>query len=678
MEIIPLRFRPFLVILFLSIFVTVFNSPADAIGDVSQNHFTIILNQVRGSECCGVGSLDNLKFQQAGLKKLNLIGNFALRYDVLTDSSFMSVVESDEQSEYGALLEITPELAKKAGAVYKSDVSKWYEAQNAFLIGYSQPDRKKIIDTYMGEFKEQLGFYPKFSSAWMIDAWSLAYLKQNYGISTHQLTREQFGTDSYTLYGGPVHYPYYPSKNWALIPDSSSETMPLIIRQTISDPVYVYGDKTDSYTSQPNDYFLRNDTTEYFKHLFTQAHTQVGSYTFALVGLENSMSEPMQTEFMKQLDFIYSWQNMSSNNKVVSVSDFELWRRSQVGAKMSIYHGVSSKDEAEQAWWINTSKYRARVRLSSGNLSITDLRIYDKNFRDPYYESEAKSLGWWVVPFVLDGSRYFEGSSDGTIIKNDNLKNRPVGVGNPIGINLDKDVEGLVVEETEYGKLFKTDNKQLVLFGDDQIKLFAQPNLESLNQLPKPLVDLGWTAEDGKNSWGFNFKDFVLKPFVSISNLDLVRNSFKSMLFPEKQLETFDAEKSSLYVNNDYAQVGRNPVRLVLFPKNAQGTGILLPKYPQIMSSKEVKDISVHEQHQNNGMIFIDLSNDKPLETTVTVKYEDFEKKLQVYFSPNCKNEKLYCLLHPKQFWWYLKTYLGDKTRAEEEIKQKTELFVDG
>jgi hypothetical protein len=50
------------------------------------------------------------------------------------------------------------------------------------------------------------------------------------------------GVDSYTLYGGPVHYPYYPSQNWALVPAAqNNENMPIIVRQTITDPVYNYG-----------------------------------------------------------------------------------------------------------------------------------------------------------------------------------------------------------------------------------------------------------------------------------------------------------------------------------------------------------------------------------------------------------------------------------------------------
>lgn len=659
-------------------FSLVFNSSFQkvAAAEVTPTHFTVILHQLRGPECCERGNVKWFKRDLESLENNELVGNFAIRYDALQSESYIELIKKDAKNEYGALLEVTPQLAQHADVTYKSDPARWYEAQNVFLIGYTQEERKKIIDTYMAFYEKQMGVLPKFSSAWMIDAWSLAYLKEKYGIVAHQITREQFGTDSYTLYGGPVHYPYYPSSNWALIPDNTNTKMPLMMRQTIMDPVFVYGDKTDSYTSQPNDYFIRDDTTEYFKHLFFQAHAQNNPYTFALIGLENTMSESIQAEYEDQLRVVGTWQKNDASNRAVTISAFETWLRQQTN-ELTSYAGAAQKDANEKAWWINTPTYRARVRLSAGELSITDLRLYHKDFKDPYISTPAKSFGWWVVPFVLDGSRYFEGSTGGSIIKNDFVKNRPAEVGAPIKIILSKNVNTVELVNTENGKLIKSGTTNIVLFTPKDIQFTDTISLTTLTNLPPPLIQLKWTTSDEQDSWGFTLQEKTLLPFVNSTDLDAARNEYKPFLFPEKQFDTLHVANTSLYINNNRSIAGRNPVRLVLFPKNEKGEAILLPSYPQVTAEPHVEEIEFHEQHQNNGMIFIDFLNAKPMKTHVTVTHGDFSDDLTIYFAPNCKEQKLHCILHPRQAWWYLRTYLDDRARAKEEQRQKEEAFVD-
>ena len=413
-----------------------------------QPHYTLILNQVRASECCDAGNLQFFQTQLTELNHLKLKANFALRFDVLSDEGYLALVEKNPGQDYGALLEITPQLAASAGVNYKGNENNWYEAQNVFLIGYTREERQKLIDTYMQQFREKLGNYPQFSSAWMIDNWSLQYLKSEYGVVAHQITREQFGTDSYTLYGGPLHYPYWPSDNWAMIPDGKNLSMPLIIRQTIMDPVFCYGDKTDSYTSQPNDYLLRQDNLNYFKYLFAQAHQQNNAYTFALIGLENSMGEAAQQEFRRQLAVVKTWQEENSEeNLVLGVKDFVAYLESASNSLLTVYAGQSQKDSTEAAWWINTNSYRARLRLSDGVLAISDLRLYDARFSDPYSEDSAGSLGWWVVPFAIDGSRIFEGNSDYLMLRNDRLKGRLASYGQPEEILVKTDFKNLDVKK---------------------------------------------------------------------------------------------------------------------------------------------------------------------------------------------------------------------------------------
>lgn len=641
-----------------------------------QQHFTVIINQTRGDECCDPGTVDAFEAQLKKLKDLDLSSHFSLRIDVLENQEYLNLVEEYSEFQYGALLEVTPDLAKRAGVIYKGSASQWYEAQNIFLIGYSQTDRKKLIDTYMSEFKKNLGYYPLFSASWMIDSWSLSYLKKQYGVLVHQITREQFGTDSYTLYGGPMHYPYWPSDKWALVPEQGNFSQPLIVRQTIMDPVFNYGDRSSSYTSQPNDYAFRHVSLDYFKHLLQQAHNQPGSYTFALIGLENSMGSESQAEFLRQLEVVKEWQ--SDSNRVESAINFEAWLGSNSGNGVQIYGGGSSENPSEQAWWITTPKYRARLRLTQGKLALTDLRLYSSEFEGPYLKNESKKLGWWIVPFALDGSRFDTKNQDSLVVHNDSLTNRLEELGEPVAIWFNFNLENVDVSLENDSAVFTDKNKEIAVFASDSFRLLEP--LEIPNQEKNgPLKNLKWTNKNKNVLWGFNqkkigeYSQFI--PFINTLNLEKVREEFPEFLFPEVTLKPLDSEKSSVYINNDHAIAGRNPVRLVFFPKDSSGLPVLLGEYPKVSSSPKVTNIAVHEQHGSNGMQFIDFENSDALKATVNISSGNFSKNIKIYFAPHCPTKVFQCLTHPNQAWWYVRSLIGDKLRFLEEKRQSETLY---
>jgi len=581
----------------------------------------------------------------------------------------VSLAKEYPQFSYGALLEITPELATQAEVIYKGKPDQWYEAQNVFLIGYSQADRKKLIDTHMLQFREALGHYPSFSSSWMIDPWSLAYLKKQYGVMVHQITREQFGTDSYTLYGGPMQYPYWPSDNWALVPEQGNFSQPLIVRQTIMDPVFNYGDRSSSYTSQPNDYAFRHAGLDYFEHLFTQAHNQLGNYTFALIGLENSMGQDSHEEFFRQLEFVNEWQ--AENNVVATLENFEDWLRSNNNNDVQIYGGNSSENPGEKAWWITTNTYRARLRLSGGVLSLTDLRLYDSRFEDPYLNDISEKLGWWVVPFIIDGSRIDTKNQDSLVVHNDSLINRLEELGTPVGINILGENGSVEV---------KKENNNIVYFQDQsEIARFRSSDF-LLHKNHDQVANLSWHG-DNEVLWGFSKNevgDFIkFSPFINDFDLSTIRKKYSALLFPEITMKPLNAKNSYVFVNNDYAIAGRNPVRLVLFPKDSDDQPVLLGEYPSVVTEAEISKITIHEQHGSNGMQFIDFENDTALKTKITISNGEFSEQTTIYFAPHCPTKIFQCLSHPNQAWWYLRSTISDKIRLMEEKRQHEAQFAE-
>lgn len=645
---------------------------------LAAHHATLIINQVRGTECCSSGNINNLRLQLNTVTNLNLPTTFTLRYDVLQNQGFLQLIKNYQNNpniEWGAFLEITPQLAKDAGVEYGGDESNWYEAQFAYLIGYSLGDRKKLLETYMQKFKEALGDYPKSTTAWMIDPFSLQLLKSQYDVQIHQITREQMGVDSYTLYGGPAHYPYYPSQNWALVPSAQTENelMPIIVRQTITDPVYNYGDDSSSFTSQPNDYALRKADFSYFEHLYLQAHSQNQHQdTFALIGLENSMPDEIQQEFIKQLNFVKKHQKENQNQQVLLAKEFaEFYKNKHVAnPELTVYEGQDQKEANEKAWWITTPHYRLRLRLSDKELFISDLRVYDDDFTDPYLENSAKKLGWWIVPFIIDGSRYpaNDQSLRFDLLNNDSLTELKRTESEPGRISLAEKIEQKNLRIEISDEEFKVFHQEQLLAIFNKKNIATTKNVIDLTQnalLEKIQKDQPWQLE--KITSQDNLDVFEIKIKEQENLLEEMRQKHYPLLFPELSEHPLDSRNTYLYKNNRFAMAGRNPVRLVLFPKDQYGYPITLKTEPKITVADEIDGVEVKAQHGQNGMLFLDFINDKPLKTSVTISKDDWSETLNIYFAPNCKSDLVYCITHPQQTTWYVRNFLGDKWRTLKE-----------
>ncbi|PWU23590.1 hypothetical protein C5B42_02395 [Candidatus Cerribacteria bacterium 'Amazon FNV 2010 28 9'] len=635
-------------------------------------HVTVIINQIRGTECCGVGSLHNFEQQVQMLSSHQLHGTFALRFDALQNPPFNATAKLALQqgNELGGLLEITPQLASASGVAYRGTPDKWYEAQNAFLIGYTPAERLKLIDTYMHQFQVDFGITPTTTVAWMIDPVSLQYLKQKYGVTVHELTREQWGTDSYTLYGGPPNNPYIPSDNWALVPAASdSGKMPLIVRQTITDPVQTYGDPTSTYTSQPNDYERRGVGLEYFTHLFTQAQTQPFGNTFALVGLENSMEQTYQDSFGKQLSFIAQWQKNNPDDMVMTAKQYGQWWRTQPTEHINVYEG--NDDTVGKAWWITTTRYRVRLREDNNQLYIDDIRMYDPSFTDPYIEQPAQQLGYWVVPFFLDGSRILDGDNNYgfTTSIQDNLQNRKSEYLQPSRITLVQHIQNSITLQQQNGCVVVDDGTSTnVSFCSTQFSLPSHSSWHDNNIYTKHIIQqdgssLIWKAANDQSfmqlSAQQNGNVTTYSPQLMNNVLDEERMARYPLLFPQLSGHPLSVTQSSVYVNNTFAIAGRNPARLVLFPKDAQGYPITLDLDPTVMTDPYVPT-SVYTEHTGNGMFFIDAVSAVPQKVSIHVQVGDFSQTRTVYFAPDCKHMISYCIFHPTQVWWYVRNIAQD------------------
>lgn len=683
-------------LLLLGFFLVYLLSPFKVLAQQEPAH-VLFINQVRGSECCAKGSLENLKAQVEVFTKNNIPAFFALRYDTLNDEKYVTYLKEVHQKrpdiiQLGLLIEITPQLAGEAKVKYQGSDYKWFEGQNAFTIGYTLEERKKIIDLVFSKFFQLFHFYPKLTSAWMLDTDSLNYLHNNYKVLVHQFTREQWGVDSYTLYGGPPHYPYPASKNWAFIPDYGSKNPLLIVRQAITDPLFNYGDTTNTFTSQANDY-SQDKTTDYFIKLVNQAVNQSEQTGFVTLGLENSMERKYQDEYLKQINYINELKIQRKVKFPTLQELFNFWSTK----KTTLYFGRDLLGKtSDEAYWITTPSYRARLRIKNNQVLLTDLRLFNSDYSDPYKTYVARKEGFWIVPYLIDGSHWYKPLQDkrsflqrffsppipGNVFPEaqKDLKTETAHISFPT-LAQGKDIQ-VVRENNEVVKLaYQTSFQERteIIFQQDKIIVTPADKDKVLykdypfKSLPIRFIRLN----DGfKLEWWIgNDLAYAIQnqcensqcAITFLNNPDLlqqIRVKQYPFLFPEPVGRELSENNTILYVHNPYAIAGRNPVRIIVMTKDIYDLPTILSQPITIQTDSPIGKISNTQDLMNKPVQYVDLYHPSPQSFLISVAVsENVTKKARVFFAPNCKNEIKYCLFHPTQTFWYLNAIIRDKIR---------------
>lgn len=641
----------------------------------SQVHATreiVISSQVRGKECCDVGTDSALDLQVQTLAHLHLPATFALRYDALEDLHTIEVLKKTS-FEKASLLEITPSLAKDAGVSYRGPVDRWYKAGNAYLIGYDQDSRKKIIDTYMKKFFLVFGSYPQSSVAWMIDSWSLSYLETHYQLQVHEITRDQWGTDSYTLYGGPINVPYYPSKNWSLVPasDRAHASDVLLVRQTLTDALYTYGDEQSAHTSQPNDYLFGQQTTQYFEQLLTNAMDSTFPGGFAVLGLETSMEPKYQNEFAKQLQIVSTLESQRQA-VVTTLGDLrQTHQPEQTIATMSAYVSPS-QDASRHAYWINAKTYRARLIADAHQVVISDLRVYSDALKDPYSASASATVNaYWTVPFLFDGSRFRteapvdislraknfvsrllsdrRGGTDFHVTEND-FSGQATGLSLPL-LTANSSIKFVYTYEASNLQYHSDRGIVHLKFTPSSIQVSLPPGDTYRNTVRDPeLLKLSSSKLLSLQEDTSNGITTLTPTLDATASTETFSTSFPSLFHPEQSQGPASSGKSSFLLANRRAIVGRNPIRLVIRLVDSAGLPTISPIKPVVLLTDTTVKTTIFEPESAHGEYYIDLASDHPTQSNVIVSFGSLTHDFgTVNFVPNCTKMVSDCIKHPYQ-----------------------------
>ncbi|MBM7582003.1 hypothetical protein JOD02_000840 [Caldicoprobacter guelmensis] len=387
-----------------------------------------IINFVRGVEPRNsVDLVRPVKEQLALLKRYGLTGTFLMQFDSLINPAFVELLSMYSQDiEIGGWLEIVQPMCEAAGVPWRGRPGySWdWHANVAFTVGYSKEERIALVDVFMQKFKEIWGYYPKSVGSWIIDAYTLAYLSDKYGIVASCNCKDQLGTDGYTLWGGYYSHAYYPSRNNVLCPAQTIEQqIPVpIFRMLGSDPIYQYDIGLDVNRGRPecqqvitlepvyNGPNGGGGVPGWVDWFFQENYNGIClSFGYAQIGQENSFGwEAMKDGLTYQIEKLAK---LSQEGTVIvqTLSQTGEWFRNTYALTpaSAVVALTDWRNEGRRSVWYNCRNYRVNFVCENNSFWIRDIYRFDENYAERYIEEicDLPVFTYDNLP-VIDGYRW--------------------------------------------------------------------------------------------------------------------------------------------------------------------------------------------------------------------------------------------------------------------------------
>ncbi len=336
--------------------------------------------------------------------ELDLPNTFLLQYDALCDERYVKLMNGrNEKTEVGLWLEIVKPLTEACGIEYKSKFGwAWdWHVSPGFLMGYLPREREQIIDEAMRKFKECFGEYPKSVGSWLLDAHSVAYMSDKYGVHAFCICRDQVSTDAYTLIGGYFNQGYFPSRKNPFTPAKTAENrIPSpIFRMLGPDPIHNYDmEKYSSPDASMHVYTMEacgptgkhTEVTDWYYRTYF-ANEDMG-FSYTQIGQENSFC---------MCDIVTPTVMMTERAKLFS--DVEFMTLSQTGDAFVEKYGdktpataVCALDNWDsedcQSVYYDCENYTANIFRHNEKVFIRSLYLFDENAEDYYLESTCETF----------------------------------------------------------------------------------------------------------------------------------------------------------------------------------------------------------------------------------------------------------------------------------------------
>ncbi len=355
------------------------------------------------------------------VNRYDLPATFLLEYDALINPLYQKLLKTKLRNgaEIGAWWELTQPHIEAAGLKWRGEHPWVSHANIAFSTGYTKEERERLVDVYMRKFKDVFGTYPKSVGSWYIDAHTLAYMHDRYGIEASCNCKDQIGTDGYTLWGGYWNQAYYPSRLNAYMPaQTGAGQIPVpVFRMLGSDPIYQYddglGNERQGVISLEPVYKhagMNRKWVDYFFDALTDGPCL--AFGYAQAGQENSFTwDNMRAGLEMQMPLIDSLRR-AGKVRVETLGESGRWfrKRFPLTPATAVTTVSDVRGEGNKAVWYDSRYYRANLLWEKGRFRFRDIHLFDERFKSEYLDTPGTGdrFLFYTLPFV-DGFMWSKG-----------------------------------------------------------------------------------------------------------------------------------------------------------------------------------------------------------------------------------------------------------------------------
>ena len=355
------------------------------------------------------------------VNRYDLPATFLLEYDALINPLYQEMLKTKLRNgaEIGAWWELTQPHIEAAGLKWRGEHPWVSHANIAFSTGYTKEERERLVDVYMRKFKDVFGTYPKSVGSWYIDAHTLAYMHDKYGIEASCNCKDQIGTDGYTLWGGYWNQAYYPSRLNAYMPaQTGAGQIPVpVFRMLGSDPIYQYddglGNERQGVISLEPVYKhagMNRKWVDYFFDALTDGPCL--AFGYAQAGQENSFTwDNMREGLEMQMPLIDSLRR-AGKVRVETLGESGRWfrKRFPLTPATAVTTVSDVRGEGNKTVWYDSRYYRANLLWEKGRFRFRDIHLFDERFKSEYLDTPGTGdrFLFYTLPFV-DGFMWSKG-----------------------------------------------------------------------------------------------------------------------------------------------------------------------------------------------------------------------------------------------------------------------------
>lgn len=383
-----------------------------------------IVNIINFVRKCEPRKADNRFLYETTKEELRLCKSFGfpstllLQYDALIDEDYIKLIEKfKDNTEIGLWFEVVEPLVKAVNLPWEGRYPWDWHSDVGFLIGYSPEERELLIDEAFCTFKRIFGTYPLCCGSWHIDAHSLKYMKEKYGIIASCNCKEQYGTDGYTLWGGIYSGAYFPSANNMLCPAQTKENqidVP-VFRMLGADPIYQYdmnmGEDSSQHVTSLEPVYENSGSNKYWvKWYLKENFNNKGiSLSYAQTGQENSMDwEDISKGLPKQFEILKEMQR-NGEIEIMTLGESGKWfsENFSLTPPQAQMFDSDIRNNRYKTLWYNCKSYRTNIIYENGRIWFRDLYIFNENFEEKYLTERetTKNCAFYTLP-VIDGYRF--------------------------------------------------------------------------------------------------------------------------------------------------------------------------------------------------------------------------------------------------------------------------------